>query len=267
MTRRSFKVALAFACFALAAACSAGSEGRPAPVVMTAPVDPRLPDLVVVPMDEFFVGNESDGRTVLRFTTAIANVGAGPLLVTAQRSGKSSSDWSVVQWFDEADGSRSGITVNGTMIFGGHGHDHWHLRFGATYWLYDDAGTQLAAITKAGFCFFDQIHVEPGRADTPADAVYPSDGCGKKSSVSVSMGLSAGWSDPYSWRLSDQSVDITELPDGIYRLVAGADPDGLLRESNAENNESWTRIRLFRNEDGVRTAEVMTSAPSPVPAD
>ncbi|HEV8296366.1 MAG TPA: lysyl oxidase family protein [Acidimicrobiales bacterium] len=261
MTRRL--LALALSCLALAAACSSGSAARPAPIEIRPPKDPRLPDLVIVPMDEFFVGN-ADDQTVLRFTTSIANTGAGPLIVTGDRPSSSSKEWSVVQWFTEADGSRSGVTVDGNMIFGGHGHDHWHLRFGATYWLYDDAGNQLKAITKAGFCFFDQIHVQRQRADTPAEAVFPSTGCGKKSSLEASMGLSVGWSDPYSWRLSDQSVDITDLPDGIYRLVARADPDGILRESNTQNNESWTRVRLSRQSDGLRVVEVVDTAPSAV---
>ena len=235
------------------------------PLAVEAPRDPRLPDLVVVPMDEFFVGNDDAGRTVLRFTTAIANTGAGPLLVTGDRATSSSKEWSVVQWFEEPEGTRSGTPVQGTMVFGGHGHDHWHLRFGATYWLYDDAGVQIKAITKAGFCFFDQVQVQIGRPDSPTKGVFGKTVCGTKSSRRISTGLSVGWSDPYSWRLSDQSVDITNLPDGNYKLVAKADPDALLRELRTDNNESWTRVRVSRQADGLRKVDVVEIAPTSVP--
>ena len=75
------------------------------------------------------------------------------------------------------------------------------------------------------------------------------------------MGMSVGWSDPYFWQLEDQSVDITGLADGGYRLTAVADPDGWLSEVDETNNETWVELQIGTQADGLRTVEVTASAP------
>lgn len=54
------------------------------------------------------------------------------------------------QWFEEADGEPSGRLTGANLVFGGHGHEHWHLKFGASYRLLSEAGRQLASQTRAG---------------------------------------------------------------------------------------------------------------------
>ena len=85
-----------------------------------APRSPRLPDLVSLPLADFLVGTDEEGNEALRFSSTIANVGNGPL---CRLSGAN-------------------------LVFGGHGHEHWHLKFGASYRLLSEAGRQLASQTK-----------------------------------------------------------------------------------------------------------------------
>jgi hypothetical protein len=76
------------------------------------------------------------------------------------------------------------------------------------------------------------------------------------------MGLSPGWADPYSWLLTDQALEVTDLPDGTYRLQATADPDRWFRESNERNNVSWVDVRLGKKASGSLTLEVLRYGPS-----
>jgi hypothetical protein len=236
-------------------------------VAVPEPRDPAVPDLVTLPLFDFLVGTDNEtGAQNLRFSTTIGNVGVGTLRIQALRSDGSGDDWQVIQWFDEPDGEPSGVTTGATMTFGGHGHEHWHIKFGAAYRLYPAEGEdadELASQTKAGYCFFDQVRLEPEVEGAPADRRFLPEGCGSQDSTDVSMGMSVGWSDPYYWQLEDQSVEITGLPDGRYRLVADADPDGWLQESDEENNGTWVVLEIGTLPDGLRSVAVVESAPAP----
>lgn len=233
----------------------------PARITAPEPRDPILPDLVTLPLFDFLVGTEIDTDVeALRFSTTIANSGEGVLHIDARRSDGFSETWQVVQWFDERAGGRSGVETRANLVFGGHGHDHWHMKFGAAYRLYDADGGELATQTKAGYCWFDQIRLDPEVDGAPAERVFMPTGCGVRSSTYVEMGMSVGWSDPYFWQLEDQSVVITGIPDGRYRLTAVADPDDFLRESDEENNETWVELEIGTTAEGLRSVEVVDSA-------
>jgi hypothetical protein len=147
------------------------------------------------------------------------------------------------------------------MVYGGHGHQHWHLKFGASYRLLSSEGRSLTSQTKAGFCFFDQEHNAPKLEGSPDDGVFPVNDCGKdRRATKAKMGMSVGWEDPYYWQLEDQWVEITDVPDGHYRLEATADPDGWLTESDEDNNTTWVDLELGTKSEGLRTVEVVDSA-------
>lgn len=224
---------------------------------------PRLPDLVSLPLGDFLVGTDPQGNEALRFTSSIANVGSGPLLIRARRAFSWNTNWNVVQWFEEAVGERSGRLTGANLEYGGHGHDHWHLQFGASYRLMTEDGQAVASKTKAGFCFFDQVHHTDALPNGPSEGVFVNDLCGTSGDTSVEMGMSVGWSDPYYWQLEDQSVVMTGQPDGRYRVDAFADPDGWLMESDETNNETWAIIELGTQADGLRTVEVIETAAEP----
>jgi hypothetical protein len=240
--------------------------GPPVP----SPRAPILPDLVTLPMFDFLIGtNEDDGSEALRFSVTIANTGAGPLELTATRNTEQDDRWRVVQWFAEPDGVPSGLVTDANLVFGGHGHEHWHLRFGATYHLapVDSAldGPDASSSTKAGYCFFDQEPLVPALDGAPTSAVHGPSTCGDLASTEVTMGMSRGWTDPYYWQLADQTVDITGRPDGDYRLTAEADPNGWLLESDEANNGTEIVLRFGTTSDGLRTVEVVDEATSSAP--
>lgn len=56
--------------------------------------------------------------------------------------------------------------------------------------------------------------------------------------------MSPGWSDVYGFTLPGQEIDISDLPDGLYRFWAQADPDGWFTEASEDNNLTWSIIEL-----------------------
>ena len=234
------------------------SRGATEEIAVPSPRQPVYPDLMSVPLSDFLIGTEETTSVEqLRFTSTIANVGPGALRIEGYRDG-TGPDWQVVQWLDEPDGEPSGRITGATLVFGGHGHEHWHLKFGASYRLTAlDGEDEVASQTKAGFCFFDQVRLVPELDGAPTDRRFLAESCGMESSTKVEMGMSVGWSDPYFWQLEDQSVDITGLPDGEYRLTAQADPDDWILESDEMNNATWTDLRIGTLEGGLRSVEVI----------
>lgn len=227
------------------------------------PRSPRMPDLVTLPLFDFLVSTDEQGNEAIRFSTTIANIGDGPLLIRARRAFGWNDRWNVSQWFEEADGGESGRLTEANMVFGGHGHEHWHIKFGAAYRLLSEDGRQLSSQTKAGYCFFDQVAYATDLPGAPAESLYANDRCGKIGATSVDMGMSVGWSDPYFWQLEDQHVVMSGLADGRYRLVADADPDGWLSETDETNNGTWALLELGTAADGLRTVKVVESAEAP----
>ena len=80
--------------------------------------------------------------------------------------------------------------------------------------------------------------------------------------MTVEQGLSPGWADTYFWLLPDQAIDITGLPDGVYRLVTKSDPDDWFRESNEKNNDTWVEFRLRTIEFGKPRIDVLRYGPA-----
>jgi hypothetical protein len=113
---------------------------------------------------------------------------------------------------------------------------------------------------KIGFCIYDFRRADTGTG--PRDPVYGRDGCGKKDSTHLVMGLTPGWADYYSWNLPGQSISIDGLPDGPYRIFADADEAGMFREASTDNNETWVDFTLSTSQ-GTRYAKVDQVGPVP----
>jgi hypothetical protein len=224
--------------------------------------EPTLPDLVMPPMGDFNVWTNPDGEVHLKFTATIANAGPGPLWLRAARPNTGSNDWRLWQRVAEAAGGFTEREFDGVMQFGGHGHGHWHVRSGASYALTPVSGGDVRTQTKAGFCFFDQVRLDPAPEHAPAQPVFDTQTCGKEDWVELEMGMSAGWSDPYLWALADQEVDVRGLPVGRYRLEATADPDDWFEESDETNNGTWAIVELY-DSDGLMAVRVIELAPAP----
>lgn len=225
------------------------------------PRAPLLPNLVMPELADVRISWSDDGARKIFFSATIGNAGDGPFILHAQRTA-GSSRWLVTQRFLEDDGSTSEAPIPAAnMVWGGHGHNHWHVKVGASYRLVlrDRPDEEERSLQKAGFCFFDQKSLDASLPKAPPKGVYSAGGCNGREATAVEMGLSIGWSDPYYWLLPDQRVDVTGLAPGTYRLIATADPDEWFRETVEDDNRSWVDVELGEGADGNPTLEVLDS--------
>lgn len=114
-------------------------------------------------------------------------------------------------------------------------HNHWHYDGYAEYILFDEAGQKIPIGFKNGFCVID--------LDCPT---------GISSQYSCNnMGITSGCADTYHALLECQWLDVTDIPDGTYTMVARANwrnaPDLNNRtETNITNNWAQVCIDLTR---------------------
>ncbi|WP_367874854.1 lysyl oxidase family protein [Luteolibacter sp. Populi] len=136
-------------------------------------------------------------RRLLRYTTEVRNVGSLDMVMPAPED---------------------------NPFFEYHAcHGHYHFKGFAGSRLLDLEGNELKVSRKVSFCLLDNIRWERG-----AKTVKKYN-CG-------SQGIQAGWGDVYDSGLPGQWIEIGDLPAGDYQLELTVNPDGILTESNYENN-------------------------------
>jgi hypothetical protein len=246
--------AVPLAALGVAAAVTYWPSSLPEP--LAAPNDPILPDLAMSPLTDVAAGVAPSGNQYIAFTASIGNLGSGPFIVHAVRADER-GDWRVSQRFREHDAPTSEVVTPGNMVFGGHGHDHWHVQIGASYWLTRPASSEvLRRYSKVGYCFFDQVRLARQPADAPIAPTFGKDDCDGRSTLELEMGLSPGFADPYFWTLPDQRLLVNGLADGVYRLWADADPNDWFREANEANNLTWVDLQLTLSQSPPKVAVV-----------
>jgi hypothetical protein len=237
-------------------------EDAPGPLVGRA--DPLLPDLAMGPIEDIAVGTTENGDQRLRFAASIVNIGEGPFLLRGRRPWLGNEDWSVEQWLQERDGGGySSELTDATLIYGGDGHNHWHVKQVEVHQIETLDGEVLGRLVKQGFCFFDTDIYRASLPGTPEHGHWGARGCAGSFDTRVRMGLSVGWSDKYPWHLLDERIDITGLPDGQYRIREIADPKDQFEESNETNNETWVVVELTSKGQGLRETKVIEEGPAP----
>jgi Lysyl oxidase len=248
--RRPSRLSMLIALSTLALLAPAGSASA---------ASDRLPDLAMAKLQHIVTDNTADGRRLLRFSAIIVNVGVGPFELRSRRTDTNSS-WSSRQViYNDAGGVRSVNTPSAQLVYGGDGHDHWHVKDLEKYRLVPLDNTSSERIgQKAAFCFFDNYQYKLALPGAPQNAVYRRAACGTRDSLRLKTGLSVGWGDNYQWSLPDQYIDTTGLPDGTYRLWATADQANFFLESNDANNSTWADLRI--DASGVT---VLRKAPNP----
>lgn len=233
----------------------------PPPPPLAAPAEPMYPDLGMAPLTDILVGHEEGGAVQLRFSASIVNVGEAELVIAAHRPMPFGEDWNVWQRVADATGGYSERLTEATLIFAGDAHDHWHVGHAEAHQLETMRGDVVASLVKTGFCFFDNLEFAPELPGAPAAVTHHAAACGGPFNRDVSMGLSVGWGDEYPWYLLGQTIDITDVPDGRYRLRAVADPTDWFTETDESNNDTWTIIDLT-TADGTRQVEVIEQGPA-----
>jgi hypothetical protein len=212
-------------------------------------------------VDGAFAGEEV--QPTLRVGGAIGNIGAGDFILSARRSWPVSDDWVVYQQVPEAGGGFTERRTAADLVWGTDRHDHWHVAAVEVHRLERiDTGAVLAETIKQGYCFFDVDTVEPPVPNTPERAVWPEAACDGRLATSLTIGLSVGWSDIYPYDMYEQHIDLSDVPNGRYRLRQIADPYDWFEELNETNNETWVDVEITR--EGL-IPEVVIVDRAPVP--
>ena len=211
------------------------------------------PDLRMAQIPDVTISN-TGSQLQLRFSATIVNVGSGPMELFGSRP-DAASGFDVSQRVYDTGGGSTLLPVGGaSLVWGGDGHSHWHIRDLENYELDRlDNGSKVGTGEKSGFCFFDTTAFRLSLPGAPANQVYtPGTVCGAndQSATSLKMGISVGWGDRYGTNLPDQYIDVTDLNSGNYRLVATADAGNQFAESDETNNTTWVDLKLTLNHKG-----------------
>jgi hypothetical protein len=225
--------------------------------------DELLPDLDQAVPSAVAVRQEGD-RELLVFASAVDNVGAGPLVVRASRSGPDVATMTAQQVVRRTDGSEAREPVVSLLRYErAETHAHWHLEGFERYELRDAPGATVLVARKAGFCLGDRYDSRRSvdLPDEPAEPVWTHEcGKGRADLLALEEGISVGYGDDYAPRLEGQFVDVTRLPPGRYVLVHLANPGPMLREADYANNGASVAL-VLRRPEGRAEIEIVARCP------
>ncbi len=185
-------------------------------------------------------------RRCLRFDTALANIGTGPLEV-AYLADPAHPALAAHQRTYRSDGTyRSRFAVD-TEYHPTHAHFHIKDMYVARMWRATRRGRPLGdkALTqsdKNGFCPQDSSPVMPD-PDPARYQCFGAEGTGSDGAVQV-VGISSGWADIYDSSLPDQYVEISGLRDGPYLFELEIDPHDVFVESSEGDNRVCVLVQL-----------------------
>jgi hypothetical protein len=187
------------------------------------------------------------GGALLAATSALVNVGAGPLEVRAQREGAGTM---VARQVLRAQPGASAVVAPGA------GELYFvHVRGRGSYWKYEDAarfelwaeddvGRRVGLVRtgpKVFYCLRDLRRVR-AFAGAPRARVFPA--CSQAGArLQVTLGTSPGWADIYPWTYPRNWIDVTGLQ-GCFAYVLVADPGKHIWESREADNASAVSVRL-----------------------
>lgn len=196
------------------------------------PKDPRLlkPDLKALAPTRARVA-ERQGARRLYFTTKIANIGKGPLIIEGKTVNTPFGPVTkATQIVRRSDGTT--CTKDAGSFEFHKSHNHFHVNDFAEYLLRKDDpynGPIVARASKISFCLID---IEPVRGFYDGTRQVFAN-CGVQEGI---QGISPGWADVYDDFYPEQWIDLDicrtdgGVPPGQYYLVNVADPDDLLLE-------------------------------------
>lgn len=174
----------------------------------------------------------------LRFDTAAANKGTGPLEVAYRVEPPETNAYQVVH---QADGSTIDRFAVTSEFHPTHAHFHFRDFYVTRLWKYAGGGKAgakpVTSGSKSGFC------PEDSGGDQRRYSCLTEYRMGPAGPEQV-VGISAGSYDTYRVHLPDQYLEITDVPNGRYVLEVELDPEDNVAESNERDNRTCVVIRL-----------------------
>jgi hypothetical protein len=212
------------------------------------------PNLRIGPPSDLYV-EHGGGRALLRATSDVRSRGLGPMELRGNRNGPQSMR--VHQRIYRKGGGHIDVPTEASLHFtdvGGYfGGSYWKVHQLAHFELWSVDGhhrllRRVRSGPKLNYCLRDLERTRPGRR-SPSHFHYP--GCNQNPyQDSITLGTSVGWSDIYPADYDKQWIPVGGLR-GCFAFVMTVDPNGLLYESNENDNSSRHLVRLpFRGNAG-----------------
>ena len=212
------------------------------------------PNLRIGPPTDLYL-QSSGGRSLLRATSDVRSRGRGPIELHGRRNGWRTM--TVRQRIYRAGGGHIDVPTRATLRFANvgsyFGGSYWKVHQLARFelWTVDDRHRLVRRVRtgpKLNYCLRDLARTRPGRR-SPSHFHYP--GCNQNPyEDSVALGTSVGWSDIYPADYDKQWIGVGALR-GCFAFVMRVDPQGLLYESNENDNTSRRLVHLpFRGDAG-----------------
>jgi hypothetical protein len=220
-----------------------------------------MPNLVALPAWGIHV-RRAGSHQLLTFSATIWDAGPAPFSIEGfRRPGSDIMD--AYEYFFDAAGNVVGRAPAGTLYYDNRpGHHHWHLAQLAAYELLGPSG-QTVRSHKQSFCIAPTNGVDltvPGaeRSQTPFGGPgFGGSVCDLYSpgAIWIREQLPVGWGDTYTQVVAGQAFDITNLPNGRYRIEVRVNPLGVLTETSTADDTAFRVIRLWGRK-GARKVSV-----------
>jgi hypothetical protein len=209
----------------------------------------------------------------LRFTSEVDNVGVGNLTVRIRwaqsgvppRSALLPGECEAQQVIRRTDGTTTHRDAGGCTFHPQHGHFHYlnFVEF-ALHKVNKDGttGKQVARSLKESFCLADDGYTGFGSPGPNGPRNYvgqpdcnlPSAPTAQAPEAWVTMGVTPGWGDIYTWDTPSQFIDISDTPPGVYDIVSVANPMKALLVAGPAKTCAATRIKL--TDDDVKVLKL-----------
>jgi hypothetical protein len=210
-------------------------------------LDLACPDLTMSPPYDLRIDRHiKRGHVFLRAANSINSVGEGPAELFGVRHGHYTA--SASQRIRRRGGGKMTERTGARLVFKfipGQGR-YWKFENAARFELWTVDGLlrpvrRVRTGPKVVYCLRDLKRTHPMRG-SPRRFHYP--GCNRSGRMKrVTLGTSVGWSDIYPSTYHENWIDVTRLR-GTFAFKHIADPKNGIWESNENNNEGVTIVRL-----------------------